>query len=140
MTVWARHLLPFLVWRWPTPGSAGGPRWLQIILGVALLVPALYTGYSVVHYFGIGRAASATTFRQSYREIPMATGRIWVQQRHTCSFLLLWAVLAGSRAALARHCSSTPICVHWYTVEQPDMPYLPIVRQALACVFGQAIR
>ena len=49
------------------PSSLALPRWLQLVFGLGLLVPSLYTLWSVARYFGFRRALGADHFRASFR-------------------------------------------------------------------------
>lgn len=111
----------------PDPSSLALPRWLQLALGVGLLVPAAYTMFSVVRYFGFGRALGGDHFRESYR-----TGGLvdrgafgWSPNAmYTFAFLGRWAVafLLGSQAALvAAIFQHAFVWAHYLGTEQPDM-------------------
>lgn len=135
LVVWGAIFLPFLILR-PAltiglgaadAGSLHGYRALQLVAGVLLLIPALYSMWSVRRYFGIGRALGGDHFRQHYRELPMVTEGAYKYSSNAMYafvFLGLWsiALLAGSRAtlgvALFQH---SYIWVHMYTTEGPDM-------------------
>jgi len=108
-------------------GSLGGDRALQVIAGLALLLPVVYTGWSIGKYFGVARALGGDHFRQAYREMPLVKEGIFKvssNAMYTFAFLLFWAValLAGSRAALAAALfQHAYIWVHMYCTEEPDM-------------------
>jgi protein-S-isoprenylcysteine O-methyltransferase Ste14 len=108
-------------------GSLEPLRGLQIVLGVILLIPALYTGWSIERYFGIPRALGGDHFRQTYREMPLVKEGAFQYSSnamYTFAFLLLWAIalLTGSRAALATALfQHAYIWVHLYCTEEPDM-------------------
>jgi len=106
------------------------PSWLALALGIVLLVPSLYTAWSVQRYFGFARAAGADHFRRRYREMPLVTrgAFAWTPNAmYTFGFLGLWAVAlfgrshAGLVAALFQHAY---IWVHYACTEQPDMELL----------------
>src|SRR5438093_373826 len=99
-------------------------------LFLAILVPSLYTAWSVQRYFGFARAAGADHFRRRYREMPLVTrgAFAWTPNAmYTFGFLGLWAVAlfgrshAGLVAALFQHAY---IWVHYACTEQPDMELL----------------
>ena len=135
LRVWGLVFMPFLVAR-PVllmclavtdSGSLMLPRWLSSFLGAALLVPALYTLWSVFRYFGIPRALGGDHFRLCYRQMPMVrTGAFaWTPNAmYLIAFLGLWsiALLARSHVALVvalfQHAY---IWVHYYCTEEPDM-------------------
>jgi len=108
-------------------GSAGLPRWFELAAGGALLIPAVYAGYSVGRYFGIDRALGGDHFRQRYREMPMVRegAFAWTPNAmYALVFLALWgiALLTGSLAALAAALfQHAYIWVHYYCTEAPDM-------------------
>jgi hypothetical protein len=138
LAVWSVIFFPFLVARVVgmvfigrlDTGSLGGPRALHVSVGVALLLPALYTLWSVIMHFGLIRAVGADHFRDRYREMPMVTEgafRFSSNAMYTFAFLALWglALLWGSRAALALALfQHAYIWVHWYCTEQPDLAVL----------------
>lgn len=108
-------------------GSLGSFRPLQIIAGIVLLLPALYTGWSVKTYFGVSRALGGDHFRQEYRDMPLVKEGAFKYSSnamYTFAFFLLWsiALLTGSRAALASALfQHAYVWVHWYCTEKPDM-------------------
>ena len=138
LAVWSAIFFPFLVARVAgtivigqlDAGSLGGPRDLHIVGGVALLLPALYTMWSVIVHFGLIRAVGADHFRDRYREMPMVTEgafRFSSNAMYSFAFLalggiaLLWASRAALTLALFQHAY---IWVHWYCTEQPDLAVL----------------
>jgi hypothetical protein len=138
LAVWSAIFFPFLAARVAgtvlvgrlDAGSLGGPRALHIVGGVALLLPALYTGWSVIRHFGVIRAVGADHFRDRYRRMPLVTEgafRYSENAMYTFGFLALWglALLFASRAALALALfQHAYIWVHWYCTEQPDLTVL----------------
>ena len=135
MVVWGVVFMPLLIAR-PVlilglavadSGSAGLPRWFELVAGTALLVPAVYAGYSVGRYFGIDRALGGDHFRQRYREMPMVREGAFAwssNAMYALVFLGLWAIalLTGSLAALAAALFQHGyIWVHYYCTEEPDM-------------------
>ncbi len=108
-------------------GTADLPRWFELAAGSALLIPAIYAGYSVGRYFGIDRALGADHFRQRYRDMPMVRegAFAWTSNAmYALVFLGLWgiALLTGSLAALAAALfQHAYIWVHYYWTEEPDM-------------------
>lgn len=108
-------------------GSLELPRLLQVILGLALLLPVFYTTWSIGKYFGVARALGGDHFRQRYREMPLVREgafRYSSNAMYTFVFLLFWAIalLTGSRAALVSALfQHAYIWVHMYCTEEPDM-------------------
>jgi protein-S-isoprenylcysteine O-methyltransferase Ste14 len=97
------------------------------IIGVFLLFPAAYLGYSISRYFGFTRAFGADHFDPSYRSRPLVREGIFrfnPNAMYLFGFSLLWApaFFFSSVAALAFALfSHLYIWVHYYTVEKPDM-------------------
>ena len=111
-------------------GSLVLPGRLALGLAIVLLVPSLYTAWSVQRYFGFARAAGGDHFRRRYREMPLVTrgAFAWTPNAmYTFGFLGLWAIAllarshAGLVAALFQHAY---IWVHYACTEQPDMELL----------------
>ncbi len=135
MAVWGSIFFPLFLLRplltlalgLADAGSLSSFRGLQVALGVILLAPVIYTGWSIEKYFGIPRALGGDHFRQHYREMPLVREGVFkysTNAMYTFAFLLFWAIalLTGSRAALAvalfQHAY---IWVHMYCTEDPDM-------------------
>ena len=111
-------------------GSLRLPLGLAVGLGAFLLVPALYTGWSVGRYFGFARAAGGDHFRRKYRELPLVRqgAFAWTPNAmYALGFLGLWSIAllsrshAGLVAALFQHAY---IWVHYACTEEPDMELL----------------
>lgn len=135
LRLWGLVFMPFLIAR-PVlvvglaiadSGSLMLPRWLCSVFGAALLVPAMYTLWSVSRYFSIPRALGGDHFRLHYRRMPMVqTGAFaWTPNAmYLIAFLGLWSIafLAHSHVALVialfQHAY---IWVHYYCTEKPDM-------------------
>lgn len=99
----------------------------RIILCTLLGLPALYTGYSVVRYFGVARASGADHFDPSYRERPMVNEGIYKYTNnamYSYAFLSLWIIgIAGASwlALVAAAFNHAYIWVHYFCTERPDM-------------------
>jgi len=111
-------------------GSLALSRGVASGLAVFVLLPSLYTAWSVQRYFGLARAAGGDHFRRRYREMPLVTrgAFAWTPNAmYTFGFLGLWAIAlfarshAGLVAALFQHAY---IWVHYVCTEQPDMARL----------------
>jgi hypothetical protein len=108
-------------------GSLESFRMFQIIAGIVLLIPVIYTGWSIGKYFGVPRALGGDHFRQEYRELPLVREGAFKYNSnamYTFAFLLFWAIalLTGSLAALASASfQHAYIWVHLYCTENPDM-------------------
>jgi len=111
-------------------GSLGDWRGVQAILGVLLLIPTVYTVWSVGKYFGMLRALGGDHFREKYRRMPLVREGIFKYSNNAIyayAFLALWAfaMLCGSRVALAgAFFQHTYIWVHMWFTEAPDMALL----------------
>ncbi len=135
LIVWGVIFLPFIIAR-PVllVGLARAsryslvlPEFLSISLGVLLLLPALYTVWSVLRYFGLVRAMVGDHFRIRFRKMPLVKkGAFKYSQNamYAFAFFLLWsiALIHQSQAALSialfQHAY---IWVHYYCTEEPDM-------------------
>jgi len=108
-------------------GSMTSFRVIQIIVGIVLLAPVIYTGWSIGKYFGVPRALGGDHFRQKYREMPLVKEGVFKYSSNAMyafAFLLFWsiALLTGSRAVLASALfQHAYIWVHMYCTENPDM-------------------
>jgi hypothetical protein len=97
------------------------------IIGLIILLPAAYLGYSIVNYFGFTRAFGIDHFDPSYRSLPLVRDGIFrftPNAMYLFGFCLLWApaFFFSSVAALTFALfSHLYIWVHYFTVEKPDM-------------------
>jgi len=109
------------------PGTLALPRWVALVVGIALLLPALYTMWSVARYFGFERALGGDHFRERFRTDGLVDGGVfgWTPNAmYTFGFLGLWSValLLGSQAALvAALFQHAFVWAHYLGTEQPDM-------------------
>jgi hypothetical protein len=99
----------------------------RVVICVIIGLPAAYTLYSVVRYFGISRAAGIDHFDQSYRTKPLVKEGIFKytsNSMYSFAFLTLWVIAvagaswAGLVVALFSHAY---IWVHYSCTERPDM-------------------
>ncbi len=135
LAVWGILFLPLLVARpllllglaLSDQGSIDLPRLVQVVLGVALLLPALYALWSVERYFGFERALGGDHFRLKYRKMPLVRQgafRWSGNAMYAFAFLGLWSIafLTGSLAALSlalfQHAF---VWGHYCCTEEPDM-------------------
>jgi hypothetical protein len=135
MIVWASVFVPLLIARLllfilvaiADAGSSPLPRTVSILLSVILLVPALYTIYSVFRYFGLMRAIGGDHFRKEYRNMPLVREgafRWSGNAMYAFVFFMLWsiALFTGSQAGLALAVfQHAYIWVHYFFTEKPDM-------------------
>lgn len=110
--------------------SLGWLRPIEIGLGVFLLVPALYTSWSVIRHFGLVRALGADHFRARYLDESLVREGVFrysTNGMYTYGFAGLWALalFLSSRAALALALfQHAYIWVHMYCTERPDLEVL----------------
>lgn len=83
-------------------GSLESYRGVQIIIGLILCIPAIFTGWSIERYFGVARALGGDHFRQKYRDMPLVKEGAFKYSSnamYSFAFLLFWAIafLTGSR-------------------------------------------
>ncbi|NMF86696.1 methyltransferase [Nodosilinea sp. P-1105] len=138
LAVWMVLFFPLLVARMvmtiavarSAPGTLELPTGVAIALGTLLLVPALYTLWSVFRYFGLARAVGGDHFRARYWTMPLVNQgafRYSGNAMYTFGPLLLWtiALWSQSRAALALALfQQAYIWVHFYCTEAPDLEVL----------------
>lgn len=97
------------------------------VAAVLLLVPGIYTMYSVVHFFGMNRAYGIDHFDLSYRDKPFVKQGMFKytdNAMYKFGFLILWSIslFTISRAAiLAVVFNHQYIWVHFYFTELPDI-------------------
>lgn len=97
------------------------------LLAISLLIPALYTLWSVLRYFGLIRALGGDHFRVKYREMGLVKEGIFKytdNAMYKFAFLLLWAIALFYRSypalilVIFQHIS---IWVFYYCIEKPDL-------------------
>ena len=99
----------------------------RVGITLGLLIPSIFTGYSVMKYFGLKRALGIDHFDESYRGLPLVKEGIYKYTdngMYKFGFLIIWipAILAASQAGLLLAAfSHLYIWVHYYTTEKPDM-------------------
>jgi len=103
------------------------PTSLMYAVAVILLIPGIYTMYSVVHFFGMDRAYGIDHFDPSYRDKPfvkLGMFKYTDNAMYKFGFLILWslALFTLSKAALlAAAFNHLYIWVHFYFTELPDI-------------------
>ncbi len=135
LIIWTTLFIPFLIARVAfvvilarlSRDTLPGPTSLYYVIALILLIPALYTMYSVFKYFGFLRAAGGDHFKQAYRAMPRVKKgafRWSSNAMYLFGFLLLWSIALVHQSAIAlvfvlfQHLY---IWVHYYTVEKPNM-------------------
>ncbi|GKY86814.1 methyltransferase [Sinisalibacter aestuarii] len=135
MKVWAMIFMPLLAARPLTALLAGWAddvpitpyRLPEILLGLALLAPAIWGMHSTLVHFTLRRALGGDHFREEIRALPKVTGGVFSYTEngmYGVVFLGLWgiALLFGSWNALVLALfQHAYIWVHMYTTEAPDM-------------------
>ena len=144
LAVWGLIFLPMLLGRLvlllmlgiADYGSIVLPSSITLPLAVLLTITSLYTGYSVLRFFGLERALGGDHFRKKYREMPLvreAAFRFSENAMYAYAFLALWsiALFTRSQAALALALfQHAYVWVHYLFTEKPDMGLLyPDVKQ-----------
>jgi hypothetical protein len=100
---------------------------LAYVVAGILLIPFVYTMYSVARYFGINRAYGIDHFDPSYREKPFVKQGMFKytdNAMYKFGFLILWslALVSLSKAALlVAAFNHLYIWVHFYFTELPDI-------------------
>ncbi|MCB1367132.1 MAG: hypothetical protein KDK00_05175 [Rhodobacteraceae bacterium] len=135
MKIWAVIFMPLLIARpltviltgWADTVPITGYRSAEILLGLALLVPAIWAMHSTLVHFTLPRALGGDHFREEIRALPKVTGGAF---NHTDNamygvvFTGLWgiALLFGSWNALVLALFQQGyIWVHMYCTEAPDL-------------------
>jgi hypothetical protein len=107
--------------------SLAMPAGLARGLGVILVLPALYTLWSVWRHFGFERAMGGDHFDVGYRGMPLVREGAFAwsgDAMYTFGFLVLWAIALETRSqsalvlALFQHAA---IWAHFHGTERPDM-------------------
>ncbi|MFW6265073.1 MAG: methyltransferase [Bacillota bacterium] len=133
--VWGLLFIPLLVispvlivgLSYSTQNSLVLSRPIAIALALFLLIPSIYTLWSVIKYFGMIRAIGADHFRIAYRQMPLVNKgafRYSNNAMYAFAFLLLWsiALFIGSQAALSVALfEHAYVWVHYFCTEKPDM-------------------
>lgn len=97
------------------------------IVTFVILIPAVYTLYSIIRYFGLKRALGIDHFDPAYRSIDLVKQGIYKyvpNAMYIFALTVLWipAFIFSSRAALVlAFFNHSYIWVHYFTVEVPDM-------------------
>ena len=106
------------------------PPALTYAVAVLLLIPGIYTMYSVAHYFGIDRAYGIDHFDPAYREKPFVKQGMFKytdNAMYKFGFLIPWsiALITLSKAALlVAAFNHLYIWVHFYFTELPDIRHI----------------
>ena len=124
------RFLTLLALAWMDRGSLDLQIFPRTVITGILIVLGVYAMYSVMHFFGIARAAGADHFDPRYRDIPFVREGIFrftSNGMYLYAFLLFWAIAVGfnsSAALIVAAFSHAYIWVHYYATEKPDMDFL----------------
>lgn len=135
MKIWALVFLPLLAARpltvimtgWADSVPITEFRTAEIVVGLALLAPAIWGMHSTLKHFTLPRALGGDHFREEIRALPKVTGGVFDYTdngMYGVVFLGLWgiALLFGSWNALVLALfQQAYIWVHMYTTEAPDI-------------------
>jgi len=135
MKIWAALFMPLLIARpitviltgWADTVPISPYRSAEIILGLALLAPAIWAMHSTLVHFTLPRALGGDHFRDDYLSMPMVSKGVFKYTNngmYGVAFLGLWGIafLFGSRNALVLALfQQSYIWVHFYCTEQPDL-------------------
>ncbi|MFC1846233.1 methyltransferase [Chloroflexota bacterium] len=97
------------------------------VLAVIILVPAVYTFYSIFKYFTFKRALGIDHFDPASHELGLVRGGIYRYTSNAMYFfaiMMVWVpvLIFGSKAALISALfNHAYVWVHYFTVELPDM-------------------
>jgi hypothetical protein len=112
-------------------GTLACPPVLMYVVAVILLVPFVYTMYSVAHYFGIDRAYGIDHFEpEIYRNktfVKQGMFKYTDNAMYKFGFLILWLIALftlSNAALLAAVFNHLYIWVHFYFTEVPDIRYI----------------
>jgi len=138
LKVWATVFLPLLVAR-PVLllivgifdyGSLSGSASFHMLVGIALILPAVWTLHSVLKYFTINRALGGDHFFDEYLNMPMVSKGAFKYSpnaMYTFVFTGLWGIailLSSWNALVLALFYHAYIWVHMYCTEDPDMRIL----------------
>jgi hypothetical protein len=101
--------------------------WILDVIALLMIPIMMYLFYSILHYFGISRAAGADHFFDEYRTKPLVKDGIYryiPNAMYVVGFFIVWipALLLASRAAiLVAAFQHLLIWAHYFFTEKPDM-------------------
>ncbi len=146
MKIWGAIFLPLLILRpvtvlmsgWADNTPITSSRSSEVVIGIALLVAAIWAMHSVIKHFTIPRALGGDHFRNSFAEMPLVNKgafKYTSNAMYGVAFLGLWgiALLFGSwNALIAALFQHAYIWVHMYCTEAPDMARIYAVKPDIA--------
>ncbi len=103
------------------------PRPLAVVVALCLLIPFVYTIWSVFKYFGLVRAMVGDHFRMKYREMPLENRGMFKYSSnamYTFGAFALWAIglmHLSVPALLLAAFNHIYVWVHYFCTEKPDM-------------------
>lgn len=138
LRVWMVVFMPLLLARPLTILATGlmddapipGPSLVWLVLGLVLLVPAVWTLHSVAVHFTLWRAVGGDHFRDDYAAMPMVREgafRVTPNAMYGLAFLGLWGMALACNswnALVAAAFQHAYIWVHMAFTEKPDMEWI----------------
>jgi len=135
MRVWAMIFMPLLVVRpltlimigWADATALTEYRTLEIILGLAILAPAIWAMHSTLVHFTLPRALGGDHFRDEYLAMPMVDKGVFKYTKNGMYGVVFFgltaiALLFGSwNALVVALFQHAYIWVHMYCTESPDL-------------------
>ncbi len=121
------RLISIILLAWSNRGTLGLNPNLAYVLALVLLVPAIYTFYSVKKYFGLKRAYGIDHFDSAYRDMPFVSEGMFRYSSNAMYFfglLILWTpglLFLSQAAILAALFNHIYIWVHYYCTELSDI-------------------
>ncbi|MFT6696837.1 MAG: protein-S-isoprenylcysteine O-methyltransferase Ste14, partial [Paracoccaceae bacterium] len=135
MKIWAVIFLPLLVVRpltiimvgWADATPLTGYRGVEVILGLAILVPAVWAMHSTLFHFTLPRALGGDHFRDEYLAMPMVDKGVFKYTKNGMYGIVFFgltaiALLFGSwNALVVAFFHHAYIWVHMYCTESQDL-------------------
>ena len=121
------RLISIILLAWSNRGTLGLEPNLAYVLSLVLLVPAVYTFYSVKKYFGLKRAYGIDHFDSAYRDMPFVSEgmfRYSSNAMYVFGLFILWTpglLFLSQAAILAALFNHIYIWVHYYCTELYDI-------------------
>jgi len=138
LIIWGLLFLPLFISRIATQVALARatndtlalPKVFTTIVALMLLIPTVYTFWSVLKYFGLVRAMVGDHFRFQFRQMPLEKRGIFKNSSNAMyafGFLLLWAIALFNLsipALVMAFFQHSYIWVHYFCTEKPDMDFI----------------
>ena len=124
------RLAAVVILAWSNSNSLHWNYSLLSMIAVLLSIPAAYTFYSTIRYFGMTRAAGIDHFDASFRDRPFVKKgifRFFNNPMYLFGMLIIWlpGLLFSSKAALlAALFNHIYVWVHYFCTEKPDIEFI----------------